>query len=79
MPLENGAEIYRVEESIRRMVLAYGAKEVDVYAIPNTIIVTLMTQDNCNLTKTKRIHDRTPDLDTFLSANLSKYAGFNNC
>ena len=63
MLLENGAEIYRVEESIRRMVLAYGAREVDVYAIPNTIIVTLMTTQHINLTKTKRIHDRTTNLD----------------
>ena len=30
MILENGEEIYRVEESIRRMVLAYGAREVYV-------------------------------------------------
>ena len=32
MLLESGAEIYRVEESIQRMGLAYGAKYVDVYA-----------------------------------------------
>ncbi|MDE5978235.1 MAG: threonine/serine exporter family protein [Turicibacter sp.] len=63
MLLENGAEIYRVEESIRRIGLAYGAKEVDVYAVPNTIIVTLMTTENINLTKTKRIHDRSTNLD----------------
>lgn len=51
MLLENGAEIYRVEESIQRMALAYGVKEVDVYAVPTTIIVTINTVGNCNITK----------------------------
>lgn len=63
MLLENGAEIYRVEESIRRIGVAYGVQEVDVYAIPNTLIVTFMTPDELNLTKTKRIHDRCTNLD----------------
>lgn len=63
MLLENGAEIYRVEESIQRMALAYGVKEVDVYAVPTTIIVTINTVGNCNMTKTKRIHQRSTNLD----------------
>ncbi len=63
MLLENGAEIYRVEESIQRMGLAYGAKEVDVYAVPTTIIITITTPENINITKTKRIHDRSTNLD----------------
>ena len=50
MLLENGAEIYRVEESIQRMGLAYGAKEVDVYAVPTTIIITITTPENINIT-----------------------------
>lgn len=63
MLLENGAEIYRVEESIQRMGLAYGAKEVDVYAVPTTIIITITTPENINITKTKRIRDRSTNLD----------------
>lgn len=63
MLLENGAEIYRVEESIQRMALAYGAKEVDVYAVPTTIIVTISTSDEFNITKTKRIYLRSTNLD----------------
>ena len=63
MLLESGAEIYRVEESIQRMALAYGAKEADVYAVPTTIIVTISTTDECNITKTKRIHSRSTNLD----------------
>lgn len=63
MLLENGAEIYRVEESIQRMGLAYGAKEVDVYAVPTTLIITITTPENINITKTKRIHNRSTNLD----------------
>lgn len=63
MLLESGAEIYRVEESIQRMGLAYGAKYVDVYAVPTTIIITITTNENINLTKTKRIHMRSTNLD----------------
>ncbi|MGL4336452.1 MAG: threonine/serine exporter family protein [Turicibacter sp.] len=61
--LQNGAEIYRVEESVQRMAIAYGAKEVDVYAVPTTIIVTITTSDDKCLTKTKRIHTRSTNLD----------------
>lgn len=63
MLLESGAEIYRVEESVQRMALAYGVKEVDVYAVPTTIITTITTPDNINLTKTKRIHIRSTNFD----------------
>ena len=63
MLLESGAEIYRVEESIQRMALAYGVKEVDVYAVPTTIITTITTPDNVNLTKAKRIHVRSTNFD----------------
>lgn len=63
MLLESGAEIYRVEESIQRMALAYGAKEADVYAVPTSIIVTINTTDEFNITKTKRIYSRSTNLD----------------
>ena len=41
--IECGAEIYRVEESIRRMLKAYSVESVDVFAIPSMIMVTLET------------------------------------
>ena len=63
MLLENGAEIYRVEESIQRMVLAYGAKEADIYAVPTAIIITIRTAEDLNITKTKRIYSRSTNLD----------------
>ena len=39
-----GAETYRVEESIVRLLEAYGAHG-EAFAIPNCIIVSLETQD----------------------------------
>lgn len=41
--LESGAEIYRVEESIQRLLLAYGVAEADPFVIPNCIFVSFTT------------------------------------
>ena len=37
--LSYGGEIYRVEETVKRICFAYGIEIVDVFAIPSTIIV----------------------------------------
>lgn len=56
--LESGAEIYRVEESIQRVLYAYGVKHVDVFAIPTYITVTITSsQDQC-YTRLRRIYTR---------------------
>ena len=39
--LECGAEIYRVEESIERICIGYGAQHADVYAVPTAIVATM--------------------------------------
>ena len=67
--LKNGAEIYRVEDSIQRIVAAYGVKEVDVFAVPTTIIVTINPPEGKTLTKTKRIYSRSTDLDRIYRLN----------
>lgn len=67
--LENGAEIYRVEDSIRRICAAYGVEDVDVFAVPTTIIVTINPADGPTLTKTKRIYSRSTDLDRIYRLN----------
>lgn len=43
--LESGAEIYRVEESLERVLRAYGAKEVNVFAITSNIMVSVECED----------------------------------
>ncbi len=57
-----GAEIYRVEESITRMLDAYGV-ESEVYAIPNTIIVSITRPDGKPITRMRRVGFHGNDLD----------------
>ncbi len=72
--LECGAEIYRVEESIVRICKAYNAKEVEVFAIPSSIIVTLDMGDNIKDTRSKRVFPKEIDLDRVDKLNnLSRY------
>ena len=60
--LKNGAEIYRVEQSIRYICEAYGVKETEAFAIPSSIVVTVSDgQQSC--TKSKRVYIEKRDLD----------------
>lgn len=52
--LQNGAEIYRVEDSIRRLVTAYGYSQAEIFAIPFCIILTIQEGEH-NYTKSVRI------------------------
>lgn len=67
--MENGAEIYRVEESIVHVLRAYGMKRVDVYALPNIIIVTIEIDDDISFTKTRRIYHRAIDFERLIRLN----------
>ena len=43
--LINGAEIYRVEESIQRILAAYDMRDCDIFAVPSCIFVTVNTPE----------------------------------
>ena len=59
--LQNGAEIYRVEDSIRRLLAAYGHEQCEVFAIPACIVVTI--QDGAhNHTKSVRTKEAANNL-----------------
>ena len=60
--LQCGAEIHRVEETITYISKAYGATEVDVFAIPSLIIATIKVNEESYTTKIKRNLDVTTDL-----------------
>lgn len=68
--LENGGEIYRVEESIQRILEAYGIRGADVFTIPSCIIVTICDDSGHSLTKIKRIRS--------LGVNVSKVGLLND-
>ena len=58
----NGAETFRVEETVSRVLSAYGV-ESDVFAIPNHLIVTIRTDDRTPITRMRRIGVHGNDLD----------------
>ena len=67
--LENGGEIYRVEETINFFLEAYGIFNAQIFAIPATIIVTVDNEDK-PITQVERVKGS--------SLNLDKLAKFND-
>ncbi len=51
--VQNGAEIYRVEESLQRLLVAYGCTQTEVFAIPSFIVLNIQTEER-NYTKAVR-------------------------
>ena len=58
-----GAETYRIEECIIRIMRAYGA-DAEVFAIPNSMTATMTTPDGESLTRLRRIGFHGNDLDS---------------
>ena len=57
MMLIAGGEIKRVEDTLIRMGLAYGAERMNVFVITSSIVVTMVFSDGTELTQTRRIMD----------------------
>lgn len=57
-----GAETFRVEESINRILTAYGI-QAESYAIPNCLIVSIETPEGKPMTRMRRIGHHGNDLD----------------
>lgn len=60
--LSAGAEINRVEDTIKRMTKAYGFMKTDVFCITSNIIVTVQTKENEIFTQTRRVAERTVNM-----------------
>ncbi len=58
----SGAEIYRVEESVSRLLKAYGAERGEVFAIPNCIIVSLTSPMGKPMTQIRRMPGHGTDI-----------------
>ena len=52
--LKNGAEIYRVEESLERMCQSYGFQDIGVFALPTYFTMSVTFQDGTSTSLTKR-------------------------
>ena len=59
----SGAETFRIEESISRILAAYGI-ESEVFAITNCLTVSIETPDGKPMTRMRRIGFHGNDLDT---------------
>ncbi len=72
--LAAGAETYRVEESIQRILYAYGVKHVDVFAITNNITATMTMADDTCYTRQRRVYSRSTNYQMVEDLNtLSRY------
>ncbi len=58
----SGAETYRIEESIVRVLRAYGY-EAEAFAIPNCLTISMMTDDGTPMTQMRRIGNHGNNLD----------------
>ncbi len=59
----SGAEIYRVEEAVKRIFQAYGVQSGEVFAIPNCLIVSVIDNDGKPISRLRRIPIHGTDLD----------------
>ncbi len=66
--MASGAEIYRVEESVERLLSSYGA-EAQVFAIPNCLIVSINTPQGQPLTRMCRIPAHGTDIELLERCN----------
>lgn len=61
--LLSGAEVHRVEDSLKRIFSAYGTKRTDVFIITSSMVVTIHTSDGAVLTQTRRITETATDFE----------------
>lgn len=66
--LRNGAETYRVEETIEHIGKACGVTRVEAFVIPTGIIVTIQTEQE-ELTRCSRMKERTINLSRITKVN----------
>ena len=60
--LQCGGEVSRVEDSIRRICLSFGAERADVFTITSSIVVTIYAQRFGAVTQTRRVTGMQYDL-----------------
>lgn len=72
--LVNGAEISRVDDTLAHIYKAYGIKEINIFTITCSIVVTIKTPENKIYTQSIRVFKSTTNLDRVERLNaLSRY------
>ncbi|MBQ9784116.1 MAG: threonine/serine exporter family protein [Clostridia bacterium] len=64
-----GAEVCRVEDSVKRMCMAMGAKRVDVFIITSSMIATVYDTEDHPFTQTRRITGIGTDMERLHQLN----------
>lgn len=67
--LISGAEVGRVEDSVRRILTTYDVQRADVFTITSSIVVTVTDAKGKTLTQTRRIRKYATNLDKLHSLN----------
>ena len=67
--MSSGAEIYRAEESVYRLLRAYGLEHPQVFAIPNALIVSVTTPQGHPITRMSRIPSHGTDIERLERCN----------
>ena len=60
--MENGGETYRAEETVNRMGIGFGLKEVDSFAVPSGLFITCCGEDAKPLTSVRRVRRESRNL-----------------
>lgn len=68
-----GAETYRIEESVNRILGAYGIKS-QVYSVPNSLLISILEDDGTPITRLSRINHHSTDLDA-----VERYSNLCRC
>ena len=67
--LKNGAETYRIEETMDHIAKACGAAVVESFVIPTGVFLTVTDATGSSLTAIRRVRDRTINLDRIAKVN----------
>lgn len=67
--LISGAEISRVEDSLRRILAAYKVQRADIFTITSSIVATVTDADGCTITQTRRIQKYNTNLEKLDALN----------
>src|SRR5699024_10629503 len=67
--LENGAETYRVEDTVYRVAVNYGMQGVSVFSVPTALIITVQGPTGEEHTRLHRITEQKSNLGVVADAN----------
>lgn len=67
--LENGAETYRVEDTVYRVAVNYGMQSVNVFSVPSALIITVQDQTGREYTRLHRVTELKSNLGIVSEAN----------